>query len=216
MVGAIADITWELTGSELVALLLESYHIKQQIPVYNRAQRRKGSSYGLFVEADAGGYLNLKISNKAEMSTPIATFTSQTMARKVLNDLIDQHGLCQKLCGLYSTAGGCFHSQIGLCKGACKGEESPEEYNQRVEKAMASSDLPKASFFLLDKGRTPEELAVVKVECGKLVGWGFCDQNMTTSVDALHDSIKSFPDNRDSRTIIKSFLAAPGIKKIPF
>ncbi len=216
MVGAIADITWELTGSELVALLLESHHIKQQIPVYNRAQRRKGSSYGLFVEADASGYLNLKISNKAEMSTPIATFTSQTMARKVLNDLIDQHGLCQKLCGLYSTTGGCFHSQIGLCKGACKGEESPEEYNQRVEKAMASSDLPKASFFLLDKGRIPEELAVVKVECGKLAGWGFCDQNMTTSVDALHDCIKSFPDNRDSRTIIKSFLAAPGIKKIPF
>jgi len=120
MVGAMADITWELTGSELVALLLESYHIKQQIPLYNRAQRRKGTSYGLYVETDDNGYLNLKITNKTEISTPIANFTSQVIARKVLGDLIEEYSLCQKLCGLYSATGGCFHSQIGLCKGACK------------------------------------------------------------------------------------------------
>jgi exonuclease, DNA polymerase III, epsilon subunit family len=216
MVGAMADITWELTGSELVALLLESYHIKQQIPLYNRAQRRKGTSYGLYVETDDNGYLNLKITNKTEISTPIANFTSQVIARKVLGDLIEEYSLCQKLCGLYSATGGCFHSQIGLCKGACKGEEPPEEYNLRVEKAMASSDLPKASFFLLDKGRNQEEVAVVKVECGKLIGWGFCDTILANGIDALHDCIKLFPDNRDSRIIIRSFLASPGIKKIPF
>lgn len=200
----------------MVALLLESYHIKQQIPIYNRAQRRKGASYGLFVEPDANGYLNLKISNKAEISSPIATFTSQKMARKVLDDMVEQYGLCQKMCGLYTTSGACFHNQIGLCKGACKGEESPQDYNLRVEKAMASSDLPKASFFLLDKGRNSEEVAVVKVEFGKLVGWGFCDKTLTGSIDDLHDCIKAFPDNRDSRVIIRSFLAAPGIRKIPF
>ena len=81
---------------------------------------------------------------------------------------------------------------------------------------MASSDLPKASFFLLDKGRNQEEVAVVKVECGKLIGWGFCDTILANGIDALHDCIKLFPDNRDSRIIIRSFLASPGIKKIPF
>ncbi len=36
----IADVDYKLTGSELVALLLESDEIKKQKPVYNRAQRR--------------------------------------------------------------------------------------------------------------------------------------------------------------------------------
>jgi len=34
------DITWELTGNELVALLLESHEIKHRYPYYNRSQKR--------------------------------------------------------------------------------------------------------------------------------------------------------------------------------
>ena len=42
----IADISWEVTGSELIALLKESYEIKENKPVYNRAQRRTGFQMG--------------------------------------------------------------------------------------------------------------------------------------------------------------------------
>ncbi|MEI8226572.1 MAG: hypothetical protein WCG82_11670, partial [Bacteroidota bacterium] len=38
----IADIDWEKTGSELIALLKESSEIKMNKPIYNRAQRRTG------------------------------------------------------------------------------------------------------------------------------------------------------------------------------
>jgi len=44
----IADIDWELTGSELIALLLESAEIKKNKPLYNRAQRRTGFQWGIF------------------------------------------------------------------------------------------------------------------------------------------------------------------------
>ena len=44
----IADIDWETTGSELIALLKESSEIKQNKPVYNRAQRRTGFQWGIF------------------------------------------------------------------------------------------------------------------------------------------------------------------------
>ncbi len=36
----IADISYEITGNELIALLRESHEIKKFKPLYNRAQRR--------------------------------------------------------------------------------------------------------------------------------------------------------------------------------
>jgi DNA polymerase-3 subunit epsilon len=43
----IADISYELTGSELIALLKESEEIKNKMPHYNRRQRRVLFQYGL-------------------------------------------------------------------------------------------------------------------------------------------------------------------------
>jgi len=216
MVASTADITWEITGSEMVALLLESHNIKQQIPVYNRAQRRKGTGSSLFAAVDINGYINLRVSTKSEEGTVITSFTSISAGQKTLLRMVEEFGLCQKLCGLYTTSGACFHNQIGLCRGACKGEELPDDYNKRVNDALAKSDLPQASFFLVDKGPGPELATVVKIQCGKFMGWGFCEKDSITDISMLDDCIKPFPDNRDARTIIKSFLAAPGVRKIGF
>ena len=56
---SIADITWELTGSELVALLYESHLIKQLKPAYNRAQRRSVFPAGIYLRTDEDGYKRL-------------------------------------------------------------------------------------------------------------------------------------------------------------
>ncbi len=55
---SIASIEWEVTGSELIALIVESFSIKQHKPVYNRAQRRTGFRWGIFHNYDKSGYLN--------------------------------------------------------------------------------------------------------------------------------------------------------------
>ena len=44
----ITDISYEHTGSELIAFLVESNEIKKHKPVYNRAQRRTTNQYGLY------------------------------------------------------------------------------------------------------------------------------------------------------------------------
>lgn len=216
MVGATADITWEITGSEMVALLLESFHIKENIPVYNRAQRRKGTSSNLYAITDENGYINLKVSTRPEEGTAITSFASISAGQKSLSRLVEEFNLCQKLCGLYTTSGACFHNQIGLCRGACKGEEHPDDYNKRVSDALAKSDLPQTSFFLVDKGPKNDQVSVVKIHCGKLMGWGFCDKESITGTAPLDDCIKFYPDNRDARIIIKTFLTAPGIRKVNF
>jgi DNA polymerase-3 subunit epsilon len=50
------DLTYELTGSELVALLLESHEIKRLRPPVNRAQRRRRFPYVIHTWTDETGY----------------------------------------------------------------------------------------------------------------------------------------------------------------
>ena len=54
-----ANITFKITGSELVALLLESAEIKHHFPIFNRAQRRTNEKYGIFSYEDRSGIIHL-------------------------------------------------------------------------------------------------------------------------------------------------------------
>ena len=73
----IADVSWEETGSELIALLLESSEIKKYKPLYNRLQRRSAHNYGLFSFEDENGYINLEIKRIVEDEIPVTSFHFQ-------------------------------------------------------------------------------------------------------------------------------------------
>ena len=54
-----ANITYEVMGSELLALLKESADIKRLYPKFNRAQRRASEAVGLFSYEDQKGIIHL-------------------------------------------------------------------------------------------------------------------------------------------------------------
>ena len=214
---AIADISCEITGSELLALLLESHEIKKHKPLYNRAQRRSRYNYGLYSFEDENGYLNLKITRIMDSLAPINAYGSKMEASNHLFRLVEEFALCQKLCGLYETKNACFHYQIEQCKGACVGGEPAEEYNSRVNEAISYYALPYRNFFILDYGRNEDEKAVVKIEKGTYMGFGYIGINgEEPSEEFLSDCIKHYPDNKDTRQIIRSWLNAKAGKVMPF
>lgn len=208
MRAAIADVSYELTGNDLVAQLLESEEIKRHTPIYNRQQRRIGFNIGLFARFDVKGYLCLRAEKlNGEDKIPITTFHSMEAAKRALFALTEEYRLCQKLNGLYRSKGACFHHSIGQCDGACIGEESPESYNQRVEAAIAPVKFEHDNFFLIHRGRSAEEKSAVAVLNGSYRGFGFfhaADFDGTT--DFLRSCIQRFNDTRDARNIIRQAL----------
>jgi DNA polymerase-3 subunit epsilon len=211
----IADISWEVTGSELIALLRESEEIKKNKPHYNRAQRRTGSSWGLFSRVDTNGYINFLIDNNFTDDIPLATFSSKVRARAKLTSLVENLTLCQKLAGLYDTTGSCFHYQVGICKGACNGAEPPEEYNKRASKVLDEFSFGRSNFLIIDKGRDDDERCAVKIVGGKYLGYGWFNINdLGFGMDPVHDCIRPAMDNRDIQTIIKGYLARNRVEKI--
>lgn len=211
----IADIDWEKTGSELIALLKESSEIKLNKPIYNRAQRRSGFQWGIFSFTDDNGYTNYRYGQLDNDESPISVFTSKEKTKSKLNSLVETYGLCQKLSGLYETDGACFHYQVGICKGACIGKESSKEYNERTAKATEEFIFTRRNFFVIDKGREDEERCAVKIVNGKYGGYGYFNINdMGFGLSAVHECIKPSVDNHDIQVILKCYLKRNRVEKI--
>lgn len=204
----IADIDYELTGNELIALLKESEEIKQNKPIYNRAQRRTGFTWGIFTFRDDNGYIRFEVKNIGKNNQrPLSVFTSKESARSKMISLVDRYELCQKLCGLYKSNDGCFHRQVGICRGACTGDENAASYNMRAQKGLDEFAFSRDNFFIIDSGRTENEKSAIKILNGQYAGYGFFDINeMGFGLQALHDSIKPAQDNHDIQVILKSYM----------
>jgi len=211
----IADIDWETTGSELIALLKESFEIKLNKPVYNRAQRRTGFQWGIFSFFDQNGYLNYRYGQINDDEVPVSVFTSKEKTKSKLGSLVETYRLCQKLSGLYETEGACFHYQVGICKGACIGKETPHDYNERASKATDEFIFTRRNFFIIDKGHYDEERCAVKIVNGKYSGYGYFNINdMGFGLAAVHECIKPSIGNSDIQVILKQYLKSNRVEKI--
>ena len=203
----IAKIGYELTGSELIALLKESGEIKKHQPVYNRAQRTTHFSHGLYMHTDQKGYLNLSVKKNTLTEQPIITFTSVQNGKKYLDHWLQEFELCQKLCGLHNTQSACFNYTIKQCNGACVGEESVEDYNQRVQSLIEDLNFNSATFLVLDKGRNSKEYGFVLVEKGQYAGYGYIPKYIfARKAENFRKHLRKKKTNRDFQSIIKMQL----------
>lgn len=203
----IADISYELTGSELVALLYESDQIKQLKPYYNRQQRRSIFSSGIYLYEDQNGYKRLTFEKVNSQKPPLIALTNHYQSKSFLYHKVEKFNLCQKLCNLYKTNGACFDYQVHQCKGACLGLESPEEYNARVDAAIESFRYEHESFVLVGKGRQEHERTVVCVENNRYLGFGYVDESFSaSSLEDFKEAISFYQDNKDIQQIIRGYL----------
>jgi DNA polymerase-3 subunit epsilon len=153
----ICDVSYELTGSELIALLLESEEIKKHKPIFNRRLRRSVFNTGIYHFYDKKGYLNFRLNKKNNAEIPLSTFTSKQSAKSFLENLVLKFNLCQKLSDLYKSETSCFHYNIKMCNGACIGKEPTDEYNKRALEAVKSMEYKHRNFIVIDKGRDENE-----------------------------------------------------------
>ncbi|WP_188050459.1 exonuclease domain-containing protein [Flavobacterium sp. GP15] len=200
-------VTYEETGSELIALLKESQEIKINKPILNRAQRKSIFQYALYSEKDEKGYLNLKIQKADGRKKEITSFASLQEAKNALFRITSHYNLCQKLTGLYETKTSCFQYSIKECDGACIDKVSPEVYNARVTEFMNKNSFENQNMIIQDKGRTISERSAVLIENGIYKGYAFYDLNyQINNIDILRNIIIPMQNNRDTKNIIQAHV----------
>ena len=133
----VANIETVVTGGELEALLLESKLIKEKQPLYNRQLRRQQKLTLARQRVDPTGYITITIEDTEridpnQVSDILGVYTTKGKAREFLSQSVKDYGLCPKLMGLENSQGACFSRQLKKCAGACTGQETPAQYNDRL------------------------------------------------------------------------------------
>lgn len=206
----IHNVSYELTGNELIALILESQEIRRLWPKYNQAQKFRIDEWGVFQYEDRNGYLRFSVNVVTRGSRPLIKFTSKGDAWNFLWTKVREYKLCPKLSGLQLAKGLCFDFQTGECTGACMGVETSKKYNKRVENAIQSFSSPGNSVAIIGKGRNVEEQSLVLIERGAYFGYGFFDREMSISdLDSAKNFVRKSVETPTVQNLINSYLMNP-------
>lgn len=200
-------VSYDDTGSELIAILKESEEIKINKPKLNQGSKKSAFSIGIYSNLDENGYINLSIQKIDSRKKEITAFNSVFEAKNALLKFTTEFQLCQKLTGLHHTKKECSQYKMDQCNGACIGQESPEIYNDRVKDFISKNTFENQNILLVDRGRNISEHSAIFIENGIYLGYCFYDLNyQITNIEILKNILIPMPNNRDTINNIKSYL----------
>jgi DNA polymerase-3 subunit epsilon len=124
--------------------------------------------------------------------------------------------LCLKKTDIDTGPGPCFYYQVGKCGGACIGHEDPDEYNLRVRQAVA--DTMKnidEDFVITDQGRTPGEISLILMSKGRVMGWGYVDEETPiASINDVIDHIDARPSMPEDHKFVAHYIRMGKFEKM--
>lgn len=200
-------ISFQLTGTELIALILEAQEIRKWWPRYNLAQKEKRERWGVLSYTDQAGYQRLVVNVVRKGSQPLIELETKGDAWNMVWQLVREFSLCPKLSGLEKTAGVCAEVASGSCNGACIGSEPPHQYNERLKAASDHLSGHDENLAVVDKGRKRGERSVVVVKNGRFAGFGYYakDEPMETW-DHVLQKITPSRENQMVSYLVNSWL----------
>ncbi|SEN35533.1 DNA polymerase-3 subunit epsilon [bacterium A37T11] len=201
----IYHVDYELCGTELMALILESIEIKRLWPPYNRALKGLEPKYALFMYEDNRGYFRLAVGMKQKHQQCVHMAYRQYELIGILQQLIQEFDLYPGFCSFGSEHKLGYHSFFNGGD-LMANLPSPESYNLRVIKAIDHLKHNLPSYAILDKGRNGDEKSCVWMEKGQFYGMGFinayCDLDQFENV---RDSLTRYTGNHYITQIISAF-----------
>ncbi|SFU73645.1 DNA polymerase-3 subunit epsilon [Pustulibacterium marinum] len=213
----VAAVTYEDTGSELIALLKENEEIKINKPTLNRSRKQTLFNLGFYLQELPNGYQTITIEKVKEVfdREPLMTFTTIHEAKNALYKMAEDFKLCHKLLGLSEAKKNCFNYTIGQCNGACVEKEPVATYNERFQKAIKTYTYPYDNMAIVDKGREVDERSVILIKENTLKGFGFYNLNYQVNhIEVLEGIVTPLENNGNAQHIIQSYLRKRKVSKI--
>lgn len=184
----IFHVTYELTGTELIALLLEDSEIRKHWPPHNNAQKRKTPKVNVVKYRDQSGYdrLAIQVSNKIVASHK--SFSSSYVAKGWLMELSKEFEIDMRFLGLSM-----FDINALL--------PTSQDHNNRLEQALLECAKREPSFIIKGVGRTDDEHSFVFVRSGSLLGYAFLENDSHT-VEFIESNLRRLAPTETNASII--------------
>lgn len=181
----IADVSYELTGNELIASLLQTIEVKDLSPKYNRAILNVIYKYGLFAEKDTNGFQRLLVRLLEEEEHPLMKFSSKFKAEKMMHTILSNSRL----------------------EPTFKKIDNALQYNSRMQEALSKFIYPHENFFIIDIGRNGTERSVIQIENYEFRGYGFFEPGYIRHPEELKDLIRPPKIKLNHKNVIQNYLS---------
>ena len=217
------DVSYEETGSELVALLLESHEIKTKRPYLNQAQRVRFFPYVIHTFQNEQGYICFDVAEpnakERKQLKILSEYPKLTHAKGKLTKLAKKLELCARWCGLEqgNAKKVCFNYHLKQCRGACGELESATAYNERATLALPHlTNVFEEDMLLIDAGRHKDEQAIILIEHGEYKGFAFIDKHESYyDIEQVRPVFSNhYESNPEVKRIIRRFLEDKGKVRI--
>lgn len=186
----IHHVSYELTGTELIALLLEDSEIRKYWPAYNSAQKRKAPRVNVVKYTDQQGYVRLAMQISNRPITALKTFYSQHAAKSWLGLFVSEFEIDPRLIGMNVFD---IHATLPL----------PEDHNAALQQAIDILFEREPSFVIKGSGRHDEEFSYVVVKRGVLQGYVFYPVN-ERQPDFESDALTTIQPSETNMAIISN------------
>ncbi len=194
-------ITFEVCGTELMALLLECTEIKKLWPIHNKALKRFEPKFGLFEYEARNGYRYLAVGKLAKNQSCIETFDTIYGGINLLQDLAKQFDIDQRFCKYGSLSDGVFPSQNDTTA-----LPEVDHHNNQIQAALDFHISNRPSFAIIDKGRNNEERSCIWVENGHFYGMGYLDTDVVINdLSEIREYVTPYPSNQYITDLLYSF-----------
>lgn len=180
----ITDISFELTGNELIASLRETIEIKKTSPKYNRPIANAFYKYGLFSEIDAQGFQRLLIKILNEEENAILKFSSKFKAEKMMHTILSNFRL----------------------EPTFKKIDDAIQYNKRMQDVLMKFIYPHDNFYIIDTGRGGTERTAILIEKGEYKGFGFFEPAFIAQPEELRNTILFSNEKVEMKKIIQNYI----------
>lgn len=202
-------ISYTPVATDLMAHVLESTEIRKLWPLHNRSQKGYLPKFGLIAYEDRNGYMRFALEKTKSHFQPLYTFNTITEGHRWLRQLVEEFGLCPRLCNLAKDAD-CSNGNPGEgCTGVCSALLPVEDYNAKVAEASAWIQKHLPTFAYMDKGRSETEQSCILVRGGNLCAMGYLpiDDTTPSTVDKLLERLDPLADNDYIRNLVYKHAA---------
>lgn len=188
----IFHVHYELTGSELLASLLEDHEIRHYWPLFNRAQKKPKNRFGVFAFKDGAGQWCMAVNKLQKQGGFLADFYSLPEAQNWLMNKVMTFNLNPHFCGFTA---------------AYLPETGEVNHNLNFERFLEHLRGQNSQMIIKTPGREREEDGFVLIENTQLKGIGFVSHHSDLqNPEHFTDSLRPLRNSITTSAIIRKAL----------
>lgn len=204
---AVEDVRVEETGSLVLAQIKEMLEQQASRPKFNKKVTHFPYPISLRPKQMRSGFMNLIIKKFQHHPDAVGRYRKYSEALDELGHWAEDRGLCLALLGLEPKGKACSLAERHICRGACEGRESAEDYNEKFTEALSYFRFDDGDAIYLDHGRKPGEHAFFYVEAGKFCGYGYVDlQDLLSKKQVLEKRMTRFVPNPAASALLRKAI----------